>query len=130
MLSDFLNQNDKNDDSVNQNVQGSGGNDDYLYGADLSMTQKYLVKRQKLKELAAIKKKEIDRKATKGRKIRYVVHDKLQSFMTPEQNLDEMEGKDQLMANLFGQNQTTATDKKEKKSKRQKTEVPSAVMLL
>jgi len=24
--------------------------------------------------------------------------------MTPEQNLDEMEGKDQLMANLFGQN--------------------------
>ena len=38
MLSDFLNQNDKNDDSVGQNVSGSGGNDDYLYGADLSMT--------------------------------------------------------------------------------------------
>ena len=77
MLSDFLNQNDKNDDTVNQNVSGAGGNDDYLYGADLSMTQKYLVKRQKLKELAASKKKEIDRKATKGRKIRFVVHDKL-----------------------------------------------------
>ena len=77
MLSDFLNQNDKNDDTVNQNVSGAGGNDEYLYGADLSMTQKYLVKRQKLKELAAIKKKEIDRKATKVRKIRFVVHDKL-----------------------------------------------------
>lgn len=67
------------------------------------MTQKYLIKRQKLKELAAIKKKEIDRKATKGRKIRYVVHDKLQSFMTPMENLDTLEGKDQLMNNLFGQ---------------------------
>jgi protein AATF/BFR2 len=50
------------------------------------MTQKYIIKRQKLKELAATKKKEIDRKATKGRKIRYVVHDKLLSFMTPDDN--------------------------------------------
>ena len=49
--------------------------------------------------------------------------------MTPEENLDQLEGKDQLMSNLFGQNQVTATDKKDKKSKRQKME-PSAVMLL
>tara|TARA_B110000285_G_C15078540_1_gene592133 strand:- start:254 stop:493 length:240 start_codon:yes stop_codon:yes gene_type:complete len=79
MLSDFLNQNDKNDDTVDNNIAGAGGGGDneFLYGADLSMTQKYLLKRQKLKELAAEKKKTVDCKASKGRKIRYVVHDKL-----------------------------------------------------
>lgn len=56
---------------------GTGEGDEYLYGADLSMTQKYLLKRQKMKELQMQQKKEIDRKASKGRKIKYVVHDKI-----------------------------------------------------
>ena len=70
--------NDKNDDSAAQAVSGGKNDDDgFLYGADLSLTQKYLMKRQKLKELNIKRKKEIDQKATKGRKIKYVVHDKL-----------------------------------------------------
>ena len=69
--------NDKNDDSAAQAISGGKGDDGFLYGADLSLTQKYLMKRQKLKELNIQRKKEIDQKATKGRKIRYVVHDKL-----------------------------------------------------
>ena len=67
--------------------QNDQGGDEFLYGADLSLTQKYLAKKQKLKEVAQQKKKEIDRKATKGRKIKYIVHDKLQNFMTPLDNL-------------------------------------------
>ena len=31
-------------------------------------------------------KKEIDRKATKGRKIKYIVHEKLLNFMVPIEN--------------------------------------------
>lgn len=49
LLTDFLNMNDSEnagDPLANQNTEG-----DYLYGADLSLTQKYLEKRQKIKEL-------------------------------------------------------------------------------
>ena len=94
MLSDYL---AMNDDSQQQNASG-----DYLYGADLSLTQKYLAKKQKLKEIEISRKKQIDRKATKGRKIRYVVHDKIQSFMAPSENMALMEGKDHIINNLFG----------------------------
>ena len=94
MLSDYL---AMNDDSQQQNASG-----DYLYGADLSLTQKYLAKKQKLKEIEISRKKQIDRKATKGRKIRYVVHDKIQSFMAPSENMALMEGKDYIINNLFG----------------------------
>ena len=52
--------------------------------------------------------------------------------MTPEENLDKLEGKDQLMSNLFGQNVSVLTEKKSKSSKRQKKEdgLTSTVMLL
>jgi protein AATF/BFR2 len=48
------------------------------------------------------KKKQVDRKASKGRKIRYVVHTKLQNFMFPiptmtTESIDE----DRLFASLF-----------------------------
>jgi hypothetical protein len=45
----------------------------------------------------------IDRKATKGRKIKYVVHDKLLNFMVPQDNVSLIEGKDHIINNLFGQ---------------------------
>ena len=48
LLSDFLKTNDNSAPDPNE---GQPGNSDYLYGADLSLTQKYLLKRQKLKEL-------------------------------------------------------------------------------
>jgi hypothetical protein len=49
------------------------------------------------------KKKEVDRKASKNRKIRYVVHDKLVNFMTPLENLALSEGKENILTTLFGQ---------------------------
>ena len=50
------------------------------------------------------KKNEIDRKATKGRKIKYIVHEKLLNFLQPVENLQALEAKDSILSNLFGQN--------------------------
>ena len=46
LLNDFLSMNDKQAETTDT----KDGNE-FLYGADLSLTQKYLIKRQKLKEL-------------------------------------------------------------------------------
>jgi protein AATF/BFR2 len=48
------------------------------------------------------KKKEIDRRASKNRKIRYVVHDKLVNFMTPLDHIDIAEDVNNITKNLFG----------------------------
>ena len=48
LLSDYLALNDQEA----QETSGGAGDGDYLYGADLSLTQKYLAKREKLKEIA------------------------------------------------------------------------------
>jgi len=37
-----------------------------------------------MKEQSAKVKKDIDRRASKNRKLRYVVHDKILNFMTPQ----------------------------------------------
>ena len=47
-------------------------------------------------------KKEVDRRASKNRKIRYVVHDKIVNFLTPLENLTVFEGRDAIVNNLFG----------------------------
>lgn len=44
----------------------------------------------------------MDRRASKNRKIRYVVHEKILNFLMPQQNLAALEGKEALVANLFG----------------------------
>lgn len=46
LLSDFLAMNDEPNEEA-----GDNGGGEFLYGADLSMTQKFLAKKQKLKEL-------------------------------------------------------------------------------
>ena len=46
LLSDFLAMNDEGADDQNGDTGG-----EFLHGADLSMTQKFLAKKQKLKEL-------------------------------------------------------------------------------
>ena len=74
-------------------------------------------KKQKLAEQASKTKKDVDRKASKNRKIRYVVHDKILNFLTPQQNLLAVEGREALVANLFGAKkklQQTAVGKKRK----------------
>ena len=50
LLNDFLQTNDK---SIGDQEAAGGPQDggEFLYGADLSLTQKYLLKRQKMKEL-------------------------------------------------------------------------------
>lgn len=48
------------------------------------------------------KKSNVDRKASKGRKIRYTVHAKLQNFMFPIPTISEMQiDKDRLFGSLF-----------------------------
>jgi protein AATF/BFR2 len=48
-------------------------------------------------------KRKIDTRATKGRKIRYMVHSKLVNYMAPvSQNLFSEEAKTELFNSLFG----------------------------
>ncbi|XP_053665200.1 protein Aatf [Anopheles marshallii] len=62
---------------------------------------------KKLAELQKLRnkmKKTVDTKASKGRKIRYVVHNKLVNFMAPVPDYDWTdEAKDELYGSLFGQ---------------------------
>ncbi|XP_050092081.1 protein Aatf [Anopheles aquasalis] len=68
----------------------------------------------KLAELQKLRnkmKKNVDTKATKGRKIRYVVHKKLVNFMAPIPDYDWTDdAKDELFGSLFGKIPTTATE--------------------
>lgn len=67
------------------------------------MTQRYLAKRQKMQEAQGKQeKKEVDRKASKNRKIRYVIHDKIVNFMTPLENITMFDGREAIVNNLFG----------------------------
>ena len=130
LLSDFL-QTQQGDDQ-NDDVEGG----QMKQGDNLNLTQKYLLKRQQMKEAQAAKSKAnankvVDRKASKNRKIRYVVHDKIVNFMTPVDNLDEIEGRKAIIGNLFGQasglktgSSTGGEDKiKSKRAKTQKAEI-------
>lgn len=61
---------------------------------------KQFVELQKLRKKM---KKAVDTRASKGRKIRYVVHNKLVSFMAPNNSVDwPDEQKDELFKSLFG----------------------------
>jgi len=71
------------------------------------MSQEYLRLQQLQKRKR--KKKQVDTKASKGRKIRYHVHDKLLSFMAP---VDRYPNQDSIMSqtlfrNLLGQSLTS-----------------------
>ena len=77
------------------------------------MTQKHIAKKQKLAEAGLGQaKKEVDRKATKGRKIKYVVHDKLKNFMVPDENWRLMENKNEVVKRLFGKSHKSLATKK------------------
>uniref|UniRef100_A0A182R7C9 Protein AATF n=1 Tax=Anopheles funestus TaxID=62324 RepID=A0A182R7C9_ANOFN len=66
---------------------------------------------KKLAELQRLRnkmKKTVDTKASKGRKIRYVVHNKLVNFMAPVTDYDWTDdAKDELFGSLFGQTHAT-----------------------
>ena len=89
--------------------------DKYLGTADLNLTQRYLQRKQKLKEAVGDQaKKEVDRKASKNRKIRYIVHDKILNFLTPLENLTMFEGRQAIVTNLFGVGTKPILDSKQK----------------
>lgn len=56
-----------------------------------------------LQQMRSKMKRKVDTKATKGRKIKYVVHNQLVNFMAPEKNLNwSDESKNELYSSLFG----------------------------
>lgn len=59
-------------------------------------TEKYLAGRRK-KE-----RKEVDRRATKGRKIKYEVHEKIVNFMVPVENENLLYNRDVVIGQMFG----------------------------
>jgi len=61
-------------------------------------TRLYLKNRQ----LRSKPKKDVDRRASKNRKLRFDVHSKLMNFMAPIDNISLLPGRDQLLKNLFG----------------------------
>jgi protein AATF/BFR2 len=63
---------------------------------------------EQLKQLQKKKsKKNVDTKASKGRKIRYEIQEKIQNYMAPEPRGDwHEEMKEELFASLLGQNNT------------------------
>jgi protein AATF/BFR2 len=54
------------------------------------------------------KRKKVDRRASKGRKLRYQVMEKLVHFMAPVERTEPPTLANQLFANLFGQSKNTA----------------------
>ena len=103
ILKDFLATNDSA--SGSSNGLNNDADDIYVDGADLGITQKFLERRRKLQEASAAQKvrKEVDRKASKNRKIRYIVHEKIVNFMTPMDNLLLQQSCDNILRSLFGQ---------------------------
>ena len=89
-----------------------------LGNADLSITQKFIKKKQKMMDAAGQQKslKEVDCRASKNRKVKFVVHDKIVNFLTPLDNLAILEGRDAIVKNLFGAN-SEVSKKKTKKRK-------------
>lgn len=96
LLGDFLQQNEDDGSEASQDEADKH----YLGNADLNLTRKALAKKQALQAQAV--KKEVDRRASKNRKIKYVVHDKILNFMPPRENLALVEGRNAIVANLFG----------------------------
>ena len=71
-------------------TNGSGGDSSSMRAADLIALKKY--KRNKVK---------VDRKASKGRKLRYIVHKKLENFMFPQHVSETSINSERLFQSLF-----------------------------
>ena len=75
-------------------------------------------------------KKVVDRRASKGRKIRYVVHDKILNFLAPLHNLEAMEGKEALVGNLFGAKKVVIVEQLAGKKRKNKEVVKDDIALI
>ena len=64
-------------------------------------------------------KKEVDRKASKNRKIRYIVHDKITNFMAPDTPENQVEQpRESILAFMFGQKTHFSTEEQHVRVKR------------
>eukprot|EP01017_Pseudomicrothorax_dubius_P031596 TRINITY_DN4052_c0_g1_i4.p1 TRINITY_DN4052_c0_g1~~TRINITY_DN4052_c0_g1_i4.p1 ORF type:complete len:463 (-),score=130.25 TRINITY_DN4052_c0_g1_i4:27-1337(-) len=90
-------------------------------GLLLQSTRKYLIEKS-LK--GAKESKEVDRRASKQRKLRYEVHQKLQNFMTPIDNIDEVAGRDELIQSIFRSDDVPAASSAENSAKKQSKRAP------
>jgi len=78
------------------------------------MTRKFLKQKEQRNEGD---KKEVDRKASKNRKIRYTVHDKIVNFMVPEESEREIPGRDEIVRNLLGRRTIEDNNKFKRRAK-------------
>jgi len=65
---------------------------------DLSTINKYAEQRKSRKAEKAL----LGKRITKDRSIKFVEHEKLVNFMAPVMNTDQVEGRDDIVSNLFG----------------------------
>ncbi|CAH0590461.1 unnamed protein product [Chrysodeixis includens] len=113
----------KNDDEVNPVTRDRKDNDEYIpeifddsdfyhqllreliecKSADISDPVQLSRQWIALQQMRSKMKRKVDTKATKGRKIKYVVHNKLVNFMAPEKNASWTDdSKNELYSSLFG----------------------------
>ena len=104
LLADFL---QANEDAVSDNESQDETEKRYLGNADLNITKRLLERKKSMKTQP---KKDIDRRASKNRKIRYVVHDKILNFLPPRDNLQLFDGRSAILGNLFGQRIISSAD--------------------
>lgn len=73
----------------------------------LDSTRLYLLERKLKQQEKAIS--QVDRKASKSRKIRFDVHQKLVNFMNPKENKEILEGRNEIVKCLWGGHSQPAT---------------------
>ena len=70
-------------------------------GTNMSLTQEYLRKREKMRKMLDKKKKKSN-KISKDRKLKYIIHDKLINFMAPQGEEQLSVGREDILKILFG----------------------------
>ena len=97
---------------------------DETEGADgVQMTQEFLKRRELLGGQRRRVKKEIEKRVSKERRIKYIVHEQLVNFMTAEPDVELNAGRDQIIRGLFGQRRNESTKNgKVKKRRRHSSE--------
>ena len=123
LLGDFLQANEDADANSEEGSQDEDQEKHYLGNADLNLTRKAIAKKKAMKPAP---KKDVDRRASKNRKIKYVVHDKILNFMPSRENLILMEGRTAVVSNLFGKR----IDREQNAKKRRRQPSDDAIQLI
>ena len=111
LLKEFLLNNEK---EIDENNYEEKRDENGIIEGRYDLTMKYLLNRNtKIK-------KNIDTKATKNRKIKYDKHEEIINFMVPENNEQEIKGRNIIINSLFGTKKLNINlDNKEKEEKKE-----------